>query len=322
MSLYMIPALLALLIKVAVLGASWQSSRNTVMPKQDSRVKHTLGVFTTMVLIMAGHNLAEVLGFLEFSKDATAESLLRWYYVMSVFTLSVITYYAATVSRQGAELSSGRDKAIIVGLLISAVLLSGAFLLSDFIVAGSTSLGFVMTAIKGPGYVLFEAFSLLCFIVIVAFLLHGYKKAQNQTAEIKCLYTLLALTPILIAGVVLVALIGFGYDVSAAMVMPLASALFLVILLVGEQTHRLVDIRRHIPFSLERRTTAKINDIFSAYSRDELNYRDALNEIERMLVVHKHQKHNGNVSSTAASMELPRSSLYSIFRRLEIDIKE
>ena len=63
-------------------------------------------------------------------------------------------------------------------------------------------------------------------------------------------------------------------------------------------------------------------DIFSRYAQDEVNYRDGMAEIEKLLVLHKHSKSEGNVSQTAASMDIPRSSLYSIFRRLEIEVKE
>jgi hypothetical protein len=189
-------------------------------------------------------------------------------------------------------------------------------------VSGSQPIGYSVKAIQGDAYWLFRLFSIGSFVVICSYLLVGYRQASSHLTEIRCSYTMLALSPIILTSLSLLIIMSMGYEVNAAAVMPLASAAFLVITLMGENAHGLTDIRRHIPFSLERKTSGEIMTIFSQYSQDELSYRDALNEIETLLVVHKHQKHNRNVSSTAASMELPRSSLYSIFRRLNIEIPE
>ena len=126
----------------------------------------------------------------------------------------------------------------------------------------------------------------------------------------------------MLVGITLVVLMGFGIKVSGAAILPVTTTLFLLITLKGEPKHGLTDIRRHIPLSLERRKSGQIMDIFSSYAKDELSYRDSLTEIEKLLVTYKHDKNNGNVSTTASTMNIPRSSLYSIFRRLDIVHKD
>lgn len=309
MSIFLLPALLALAIKLTVLVVSRMSARQSKF-------------FITMVLVMACHNIAEVLGYLEFFNGIEAGNILRWYYLMTIVGLATIVFYAIDVS----ELHSSQSKvlSITAGSIIAVTaLLGGLIMFTNLIISGgSGSIGYAPVANQGPTYWLFSAFSVLCFAITIGYLIAGYRNAASHLAEIRCGYTLWALSPIIIVSLGLMVLMSFGLQVNAAAVMPIATALFLVITLKGEKAHGLTDIRRHIPFSLERRTSGDIMAIFSQYAQDDINYRDALNEIEKLLVLHKHAKHQGNVSSTAASMELPRSSLYSIFRRLEIELKE
>lgn len=62
--------------------------------------------------------------------------------------------------------------------------------------------------------------------------------------------------------------------------------------------------------------------IFSAYARDNVDYRDAISQIEKLLVIRKFNKNKGNASATAALVRMLSSSLYSIFNRLKIDTKD
>ena len=80
----------------------------------------------------------------------------------------------------------------------------------------------------------------------------------------------------------------------------------------------MTDVRRFIPFSDERQTSNHIMDIFSSYAQDKVNYRDAVSSIEKLLVEHKYDKNDRNATYAAEKMGMPRSSLYSLFNRLEI----
>jgi len=60
-------------------------------------------------------------------------------------------------------------------------------------------------------------------------------------------------------------------------------------------------------------------DIFSTYSQDKLSYRDAVSHIEKLMVEHKYEKNNRNATYAAEKMGMPRSSLYSLFNRLQIN---
>ena len=303
-SIYIVPALIALTIKLFLLFVSRNGSARST-------------IFFTMVLLFAGHNLAEVLGFFEYFKGIYSEHILRWYYFMAVCSVSVILLYALEISSLQAK-----TKIISVATIVLAISLSLFILLSDAVISGASSIGYIMTAVKGPQYWVFQLVFVTIFALIFGVLIKGYMSAKDHVTEIRCSYTLFALLPMIIAAVGVVLLMSVGVRINAAGIIPICTTFFLLITIKGELTHRLTDIRRHIPFSLERRTSGQIMDIFSRYAQDEVNYRDGMAELEKLLVVHKHSKSQGNVTQTAASMQIPRSSLYSIFRRLGIEVKE
>ncbi len=309
MSIYIIPALFALMIKLGVLTLSTKGVSKSPL-------------FFTMVLFFACHNVAEVLGILEFFNGERLTQVLRWYYLMTIGALGVMVLYAADISNISRKWGGANLRIFNVCVITLTSALAILIMFTNALVAGSESLGYIMTSVRGPAYLLFPLFAILSFCLVVSLLVYGYKNAESHRDEISSAYTLLALAPVVIASFVLMGLMVFGVRINATAVLPITTALFLVIMLKTERQHRIIDIRRHIPYSLERKTSAQIMEIFSKYASDEVNYRDGLAEIEKLLVLHKHDKHRGNVSSTASSMEIPRSSLYSIFRRLDIELKE
>lgn len=302
MSIYILPAVLALAIKLMILGFSVKG-------------RHQSSVFITMVLILALHNVCEVLGFLEFFDTGPKEYLLRLYYATTIWVTTFMLVYAIEVSR--LKLTNWR-----YGFMLVAAVISVSVLYTNTVVAGAESLGYIMTVVKGPHYWLFQLYVVAALLAIFPVIVIGYRRTNQHIVELQSIYTLFALAPLIIVGFSILLLMNIGVKVNAAAVIPIASTLFLLITLKSEYRHRLTDVRRFIPFSAERRAANEIMEICSRYSRDEMPYRDGINEIERILVMQKYQKAKGNASATAESMGMPRSSLYSIFNRLNIDTKE
>jgi len=309
MSLFVIPALFALLIKVGVLSISVKGAFKSP-------------IFFTMVLFFACHNIAEVLSIIESFGGEGLNQILGWYYLMTVGSLAAMLLYAADISGLSGRFGKNIANIFSGTVIVIAVSLGSIIIFTDLIVAGTKSIGYIMTAERGQFYWLFTLNSLISFTAIVYLLIDGYRNARSHREEISCAYTLIALAPIVLASIGLIVFMRLGIEINAMAVLPISTALFLLITLKTERQHQLTDIRRHIPFSLERKTSAKIMEVFSRYASDEINYRDGMAEIEKMLVLHKHDKNDGNVTNTASSMEIPRSSLYSIFRRLDIELKE
>ena len=140
--------------------------------------------------------------------------------------------------------------------------------------------------------------------------------------QIRCSYVLLAFSPLIVSCLFVIGLMAMGIPINATIIMPITTTIFLFVIIKSESKHKLTDLRRYLPRSSERQTSKEIMELYSLYSQDEISYRECMNQIERLLVIHKYAKNGNNASATAKSMEMPRSSLYSIFNRLKIDIKD
>ncbi len=299
MSVFALPAILALTAKLIVMFLYRRSLQQNTH-------------FTLLVLIFAAHNLCEVLVFWEFFNGMKAEFLLRSYYVVSLTSLVFVAQYVARVGEQTNVLL---NRLMLLGLALFAVF----FIFSQTLVAGVEPWGHVFTAVRGDFYPVFQLAALLLAAYIGVVLFQGYKSASSHLTQIRCAYSALAFAPLMLAIFLIICLMNMGLQINGAVIFPIATTLFLMIMLISEDRHRMTDIRRFIPFSDERQTSNQIMEIFSNYARDEANYRDSINQIEKLLVQHKYEKNDRNATYAAERMGMPRSSLYSLFNRLGIE---
>lgn len=301
MNIIMLPPILALIVNFGVL---WAASRST---------NKTMG-FIPLVIGFSMLNMCEILGSFSGWSHAALEFIVRCYYCCAVVALALVTLYAAEISRyQTPKLNW------FIG--VTTAMVSLAIMFSDLVLAGIHSIGYSVSADKGLAYIVFQLFSLGLLMSVGVMLTLGYRNARTHEQQIKCSGTALAILPSIVACLCLLVLMWFGIKINAIIVLPLTIMAFILITLALEERHKLTDIRRFIPGSAERRASREVMEICSNYARDEVSYRDAISEIERVLVVHKYQKNHKNASATAELMGMPRSSLYSIFNRLKIESK-
>jgi len=258
-------------------------------------------------------NLCEVLVFLSMD-SSLVDYFIRAYYAGALLSLGLVSLYAA-------EVSESQNKALTHGVIFVIAAFAILSVCTDVIVVGSRSIEYSITAVKGSAYVIFQAFSVGLISLAVTMLIRGYRKANSHQRQIRCASTILAILPTVLACLILLLIMSLGYQLNATAIIPITMMAFILITLASEGSHKLTDIRRYIPGSVERRSSREVMDICTSYSRDEISYRDAVSQIERVLVVHKYQKNGKNASVTAELMGMPRSSLYSIFNRLKIESK-
>ncbi len=300
MNIYAYPALVAFLINFAVIWAALKGQKQTK-------------VFVPLVMGFSFLNLCEVLIFLTMG-SALIDYLIRAYYVGALLSLGLVSLYAA-------EVSESQNKTLTYSVIFVIATFAILSACTDLVVVGSRSIEYSVTAVKGSGYIIFQAFSVGLITSAVFMLIRGYRSANSHQQQIKCASTIVAILPTVLACLILLVLMSLGYRLNATGIIPITMMAFILITLASEGSHKLTDIRRFIPGSVERRSSRDVMDICTSYSRDEISYRDAVSQIERVLVVHKYQKNDKNASATAELMGMPRSSLYSIFNRLKIESK-
>jgi len=301
MSIYVLPASMALLVSIVVFVAALQG-----------RKKSESNTFCIMIFLFICLSVCEVLSAFEFFTADRFLYLVKAYYLVALCGLSSILAYSLHVA--GEKSNKGLWLVYFFALILSCLVL-----FTNAVINGIEPLGYTQTAIRGELYVLFQVFSLVVLSLIIATLVRGYIRHKDHMMQIRCSYTLLALLPFVITCLLILVIMALGYKVNAVLFMPIVHVAFMLITLAGESEHQITDIRRFMPYSAERHTSNEIMDIFSSFARDEISYRDGVSEIERLLVLHKYQKNGGNASATAELMKMPRSSLYSIFHRLGIE---
>lgn len=303
MNIYVVPALLALIFKLFIL----------IYARMDKQSSTSLLV---LISILACHNAIELIGYTRFLDDQGVATLFRGYYVATVLMLAALPMHAHIVS--------GNSSKIMVPL-IGAVALSVSLLImfSDLIVAGYVSIGYSLTAVVGPYFFVFSLFVLFSLSACVATLVAGVKNAKTAMAANRCLYSLLAFSPLLLVSFLALALKLSGASMNGAGIIPVATSIFLYILLKSEAKHQLTDIRRYLPLSQEKRSANEFLRLMDQYAQSD-NKPNAFSElregIERQAVLYTLAKCDDNITKAATMMGVQnRSTLYSMMRRLKID---
>lgn len=306
MSIFFAPALISLLFKLFVLAYVLRGGKVSV-------------VFLSLITVFAIHNAIEILGYLQFANGEAVSAFFRMYYVATVFVVLYILLHGISVSKI--------ENTLTTTVLISvATLLSGLILFTDLVIAGHYSIGYSMTAIKGSFYWLFASYILILLISNFGVIFYGHRNAESRLDSVRCMHSLYALTPIMLVFLLAIILKIVDIGINATGLAPIATALFLGIILKTESKHKLSDLRRLMPLSLERETTNNFMDLLDGYLKNssESNvYKNLQAGIEKEIIHYSLQKCDNNVTQTAKMMGLKnRSTLYSMMSRLEIDVSE
>ncbi|MBX2847433.1 MAG: hypothetical protein KTR16_03880 [Acidiferrobacterales bacterium] len=306
MSVYFLPALLALLFKLFVMAFVLKGGRVSKL-------------FLTLVVVFAIHNAIEVMGYFDVQNGNAVTVFFRLYYVATVYVLLYILLHGLSVSKL-------ENNALTAVLISAATGLSFLMLFSNLIVAGQYSIGYTMTANKGPLYWLFALFLFATLIGNFIALFIGYSRAKSQIDSVRCVHSFFALTPVVLTFMAAIVFKMADININATGLVPIATAMFLAIMLKTESKHKLSDLRRVMPLSPERQTTQAMMDLLDEYIQNghkENVYKDLQAGIEREIIKYSLNHCEGNVSETAKMMGLKnRSTLYSMVNRLDVSLNE
>lgn len=301
MTWFMLPAAIGLFVKLILLMTAkenlWES-------------KILLG----LIAVLAIHNIVELMMFSNLLNEHNSEILLRCYYVCVTTVSAYVVYYSVD--------SDKLPLSFYVGLIYAvwAVVLSILFLASDSIVNGAMPLTFSVTAIKGDSYWLFQTFALSAIAITWYFLHFNYKASTTPEEEIRNYYALISITPLFLGAGLVMILMLFGVAINAAAVFPISSTLFLLILVHGKHSSSIkADPRDVIPFAQKSELATILGHVSYQYRIGNISHKDLMSKIEKAHIMHKLSFYEFNVSKTAKSMGISRSTLYSKFKILGIE---
>jgi len=306
MSIYFVPALISLLFKIFALAYVLRGAQVSI-------------VFLSLIVVFALHNSIEILGYFQFVSGEAIGVFFRLYYVATVYVILYILLHGLSVSKLENTFKT-------TSLIIVSTGLSVLILFTDIIIAGQYSIGYSMTAVKGELYWLFAAYLFIILTCSSVALIYGYSRAKSKLDSVRCIHSLLALTPIIFVFVLATILKLTGASINATGLVPIATAIFLAIVLRTESKHKLSDLRRLMPLSSEREMTNNIMDLLDIYlnkSKQGITYKDLQEGLEREIIFYSLKKCDNNISHTSEMMGLKnRSTLYSMMNRLGIDMQK
>jgi len=308
MSLYFVPSIASLVFKLFVLAHVLRGGKVSTL-------------FLSLIIVFAIHNSIEAVIYIHFlgnNYDLVAV-MFRLYYVATIFLLLYVLLHSLSVS--------SLNKIYLTAILVlTSSTLCMFVLFTDIIVAGHNSLGnYSITAIKGSFYWVFSIFSVTFLIFPFLVLIYGYQTATTQLEVIRCKYSLIALAPVLFIFFIVLVLKILDININGAAVIPIATALFLIIVLKTESKHQLSDIRRFLPLSMEKKTANNFLALLDNYMENnskENIYKDLQRGIEKEIITYSLKKCDYNVAHTAKMMGIRnRSTLYAMINRHDIDLE-
>lgn len=299
----MVPALIGLVLKLillayAVIGRNASAS------------------LIALIVTLALHNLIELVGYVLLPEHQSLTMLFRSYYVVGIVGLLLISHLAVTTSK----ISLSWPTPLFASW---ALLLISMVVFSDQIVDGYYAIEYAISATQGDYYLAFALFPPLVLLTVMVLLYLGLRRAGSQLDASRCLYWLVALTPIILGALLILSFKLFDLHSNVAGLISLATTFFTYLIIRSTTEQRLTDIRRFLPFTIERRTAAKLLEITDAYTQktnEENAYSEFRDSIERQAILYTIKKCDGNITETTRMMGLQnRSTLYSMFKRLNID---
>ncbi len=292
-----IPAFLSLLIKLFLLFGS----RNSKLTSS----------FTMLLYICMLQSLCEVVTFFSYLGGNDVEILFRAYYVFLIWWVGFSFIYTSEV------ISLPRGFSYVTCTI--ATILTIMLLFTDTILSGYYSIGYSITAVKAKFYGAYQFYIIgLITTSMVLLLKQVFKKEQSSEIQIKSLYLFIGFAAPFATIFIVTVLMQLGYKINMLMVLPIATAIFVIFVVKSESNHRLTDIRRLLPGSLERNVSNDLMNIMDNYTLHKISYKDAVKELETTLVNYSTDKSLNNISKTAEFMQSPRATVYAIRRRLDM----
>lgn len=260
--------------------------------------------FVILCLFFILQNAAEFLGYFTYLKSSTLGEFFIHVYMMTLFYVfpSLLLF---TLALTGSPWFT-RARMVLYGIasLLSLVYLSGQ------VVAGFQLIGWSVITTPGPAYWLAMSFVILCGLGAIAHLLYYYRSGRNAEIRQNARVTLLAFTPILAVALAVLGLRLIGFNSSSAISMPVATLLFLYIMLLHANGNLFW-------LSTKFKSIVAIIKMDRTASVDEI-----IREIEKVRILEALRLTEGQQKSAAEILGVPPSTLNKRLTKYRIDAEQ
>ena len=294
MSWLILPAVLALLIKLYMLAKQYKKTWINYK-------------WISLVGSLAALNLSEVLIYSSYINANYSDFILRSYFIFYCISLTYSCAYVSNTDKYPIQ------KFVLYAHYLIALLLTCSFFTSTAMINGYSDNGIFVTAIKGDYFWAFQCFLITSVSLSLASLIFNYLSEDDKSIKIGYAYTMLGFAPLGITILVISTLMLLGFNANGSGLIPIATTLFLLITATGKSPHLLKnDPRALVPITKEAELQRIFSKVRTQSSLGRMPLKDAINTIEFQIISYTLNKNSGNMSLTARDLGMSRSTLYGL----------
>ena len=300
MELFLLPALFAITLKIAVFCRYSESLR---------KANYNLALF---FIAACSLNFVELFGFEAHYEGNTMLTILLAYYCAVVLVVHGFLNLALHYSGFSWKLPQIK---FILNALLAIMIVNIIF--NRQIIAGAEFTSITITRTNGSMYWLFQTYALGGILAAVVILLRGFQTLSSNLARQRCFVILLSSLPPTIVAVAVIVMMASGFEITAALVMPIAISLMVGIIVYAEEKTRLFQLLTLVPYSAERKLHKQllvkitncllINDDPSA--QPELNLKHMMKDFEVSVVEHVIRYYHGNQKLAAMALGVSEATI-------------
>ena len=243
-SVYSLPAAIALLIKLLVLYFSWRAKARNAKTR----------LFLAATIASLGISVVETVG-VNFKSLQSAEKVLEYsnlfgysYYALFIPFLGLLVMLAVVISEEK------RAFAISIFIAIYVLILEYLLLFTPLLITGFQPFKFALSSVPGPLFGLFEVLTLVTALVVLFFPLQGIEADRPPLVRSQCKLWLATASPVVLLIVLVFALLHFNIRIfNTVATLPLLSALLLVAVCYAVHNQRIIELDFYLPWSHTRK---------------------------------------------------------------------
>jgi DNA-binding NtrC family response regulator len=241
LTVYAIPALLALAIKVVLYFY--------VRPGTLGNLRSRL--FLIFLIILSAHNLAEITYFITLDGQRPSQPAGGYvYYAAAIFGPAVILHFSFAIARNWIRTRLRN----LVLIYLPPLVLEALLVFTPWLVSGFRAVDFTYYRTAGPLFFLFEYYILIYIWGVLAVLAYGALYPPSHIDRLKSGLLLLGLVPMgVLASASILVQHYYGKVFNATFTLPLAITFFLIVSAYATYKYRLIDIAFYIPWSKGRK---------------------------------------------------------------------
>ena len=293
------PAIAALAIKIYLLYLYRDSTAKPVLVKTFIGLLAIQTIASSIELVSLYYGSVLPLPFF-------ALFFLKIYYVTLFWLLTFLLQISILVVHEGLSRKIG------LAIYLIATTMTAIMLFSDWIIIGAKPIGYTVTRIPGVHYWTMPVYGFVLSTLSIGAFVYGYRTLENQFDRLRCFYFLLAICsltfPILIAVVIMM----LDVQMNAAVILPIGTSLFLIIVGYALGNHKLYDIRIWVPFTQTfRLDMARHREFFISPDGSEMLARERRAQHEKRYLVRALTMSDGNQKQAAKRLGISESAVSS-----------